>query len=144
MTTEQKLNKLIDLFIEYGEGGMFLSDLTDRLKELSTSGCAEHDICLGCLGMTGCTCDEIKVATATASEDGLATARLNVDSNNATPWLPNPGDGCWVIHPAYNSPAQDYWGSPEPTKCQLALWKLGLVFRTKEEAMAEINSLLNL
>ncbi len=64
--------------------------------------------------------------------------------NKPIPWLPNPGDGYYTIHLAFNEPAKFYWTSPVPTLGEMALLKLGLIFKTREEAMAKINSLLNL
>lgn len=42
----------------------------------------------------------------------------------------------------YDGPTRMFWGSPEPTMGELALYELGLIFKTKEEAMNKITSLL--
>ncbi len=137
MTTEQKLNKLFRLLIDYGEGGLFRSDFNEELKELyreapdtSKSEETKPDVT---------TSGEMSEVTHLTYGEIKYTA-----PSPPTPWLPNPGDGYYTIHPTYNEPCKLFWSEPEPTNGEMALWKLGLIFKTREEAMAKINSLLNL
>ncbi len=137
MTTEQKLNKLFRLLIDYGEGGLFRSDFNEELKELyreapdtSKSEETKPDVT---------TSGEMSEVTHLTYGEIKYTA-----PSPPTPWLPNPGDGYYTVSYLYDELIPSYWGSPKPTKGELALYKAGLIFKTQEEAMAKINSLLNL
>jgi len=200
-----KLDKLIDLLIEYSESGETMADLNLKLYGLKendedlVSDCCGADfnpftqdgreVCDKCgkkcgihwglVGKPKAKTEEIKPDITTSEEKknptevwkprskccdatihlindevegdlivcdkcGKRTKVIWRDTGDDKPWLPNPGDGYYTIHPTHNVPIRLYWGTPKPTVGELALWKLGLIFKTQEEAMAKINSLLKL
>ncbi len=144
MTQEQKLDKLIVIpkipsrfpGVPGNLHGMETKDFTSvefKINELIDWATAIDEL----LQSKELKTEEIKPDVTTSeevAEQSYETAS-NLKKECTVAWKPQPGQCIWTIYPTYNAPQRDYWGSPKPTKGQLALWKLGVVFETEQEAV---------